>query len=792
MKSCILSLIFFSMVLFINYDIYPQNVSSIKGVVLDTKTQLPLNNVNVTVSDNSYSTVTDYEGKYFIQNIPFGTYQLVFSHVGYKSVQIKVKLNNVNTKKLNINLEQTAIPLGSVIVTSTKFEKEIRDVSLPIEVLDKDEILKSPGITPSDLLVEIPGVTLERDGIWATSVNIRGLSRSSLVTLIDGNRIETATDLSAGLSLINVNDISRIEVIKGATSSLYGTGALGGIINIITKSGGFSQNFLMNGTINSSYNSVNKGFDQNLSLQVSNPFFYTRINGSFEKAGNTQTPAGELQNSQFKDNSYSISLGFMPFEFQKLKINYQKYSANDVGIPGGYPLFPNQAEVKYTEISRDLFDAEYSIGNISKYLNNVSLKYYNQNIYRFVENIPFITQTSQQKIINVQKITPNARHYTNGLQLQTNWSLGNRNILITGFDIWQRKIDSRREKYLYVQNLDSTGNVINTVNQIIGEKPLPNAEYLSMGYYINDELILIKDKLQLNISGRVDQIKISNNEVKNPIYVIVNDVRNNNPANQLINWNSENDKNFSWSGNLGLLYKFSKDINATLDAARSFRSPSLEERYQYIDLGSLIRLGNPNLKPEDGYFMNLGIRIWKEKISVKGDLFYNYLKNLVAEVPGTYENRPARINENIGKAKLYGYDFQIQYNLFDDFVVYGSGAYVRGENVEEGSNLPAIPPLNGKLGFRTTIYNIVNINLSSTHFASQRHVAAGEFTTPGYVYYNLYLSSEKLNIGSVQILLNGGVENLFNNLYRNHLSTNRGLITAEPGRNFFLKLNLNW
>ncbi len=721
-----------------------------------------------------------------------GTYQLTFSHVGYKSIQIKVNLKNIEAKILKINLEQTAIPLGSVIVTSTKSEKEIKDVSLPIEVLNKDDILKSPGITPSDLLSEIPGVTLERDGIWATSINIRGLSRSSLVTLIDGNRVETATDLSAGLSLINPDNISRIEVIKGSSSSLYGTGALGGIVNIITKSGEFSQNFLMNGTINSSFNAVNNCFNQNLSLQVSNSFFYTRINGSFEKAGNTQTPAGELQNSQFKDNSYSISLGFMPFEFQKLKINYQKYKANDVGIPGGYPLFPSQAEVKYTDISRDLFDAEYSIGNISKSLNNVSLKYYNQNIYRFVENIPYITQTSPEKIINIKKITPNARHYTNGLQFQTNWSLGNRNILISGFDIWQRKIDSRRERYLSIQNLDTSGNVINTINQVVGEKPLPDAKYLSMGYYIQDEFILINDKLQLNLSGRVDQIKISNNEVKNPVYVIVNDVRNNNPPNQIINWNSENDKNFSWSGNLGFLYTLSKDIDITFDAARSFRSPSLEERYQYIDLGSLIRLGNPNLKPEDGYFMNLGLRVWKEKISVKGDLFYNYLKNLVAEVPGIYENRPARINENIGKAKLYGYDFQIQYNLYDDFVVYGSGAYVRGENVEEGSNLPAIPPLNGKLGFRTSLYDIVNIDLSSTFFASQKYVAAGEFTTPGYVYYNLYLSSNKLNISNVQIFLNGGIENMFNKLYRNHLSTNRGLNTAEPGRNFFLKLNLNW
>ena len=72
------------------------------------------------------------------------------------------------------------------------------------------------------------------DGPWATSINIRGLSENRLVILVDGHRVETATDLTASFSMIDVNDIERAEVIKGAQSSLYGTGAMGGIVNIIT------------------------------------------------------------------------------------------------------------------------------------------------------------------------------------------------------------------------------------------------------------------------------------------------------------------------------------------------------------------------------------------------------------------------------------------------------------------------------------------------------------------------------------------------------------------------------
>ncbi|HBG54593.1 MAG TPA: hypothetical protein DDW70_10370, partial [Rikenellaceae bacterium] len=63
------------------------------------------------------------------------------------------------------------------------------------------------------------------DGVWATNINVRGLSEDRLVILIDGNRVETATDLTASLSMVDVNDIEHVEVIKGAQSSLYGTGA---------------------------------------------------------------------------------------------------------------------------------------------------------------------------------------------------------------------------------------------------------------------------------------------------------------------------------------------------------------------------------------------------------------------------------------------------------------------------------------------------------------------------------------------------------------------------------------
>ena len=86
-----------------------------------------------------------------------------------------------------------------------------------------------------------PGIALVRDGMWETLVSIRGMTQYNIVMLIDNTRIETANDHAAALSLLNPFDIDRIEIVKGGSSALAGTGAFGGVVNIMTKNPSFSD-----------------------------------------------------------------------------------------------------------------------------------------------------------------------------------------------------------------------------------------------------------------------------------------------------------------------------------------------------------------------------------------------------------------------------------------------------------------------------------------------------------------------------------------------------------------------
>lgn len=778
------------------------SLAQIGGVVIDAESKEPLSNATVILKGDASKEAaqTNIKGEFYFSSVSKGTYLLTVSYIGYEKSELTIDTKtDRNLTKLNIALKSSPVNTGEIRVTSTRQEKLIKDVPLPIEIVSEETIARIPSNTVPDVLDKKPGLSLVRDGIWATDINIRGLSRYNVVTMIDGNRIETSVDIAARLSMIDVNNIDRIEVIKGGASAIYGTGATGGVLNVITKGGHFNNINFISGNFGGTYNSVNNSPEGNLNLNLGGKFWYLNFSGMARNAENTKTPQGDIPNSQFTDNNISLQAGISPVKNHELKLTFDNYFAKDVGIPGGNPLFPTAAVVRYPSQRMQTYSAEYKINDLIKPLKTISVKYYYEYILRDVENIPNQvtikpkTATTPKQRISVLSITPNARHYTNGAELQTEWKIADNNSLIAGIDAWRRSIDSKREKNQKIEVYDTAGvNIVNTIYKTIGEKPIPDADFLSIGGYAQDEMKFFEDKLKITISGRADNSKTTNSAAMNPVYEIVNGgARNYNPAGQVLLWNDNNVNEWSYSGNVGMLYNLVKDFDITFSFARSYRVPTPEERYQFIDLGSVVRVGNPNLTAEKGLFFDLGTRLWKDKCNLIADIFLNTFTDQVVEMPGTFEGRNALVKMNVGKSRLYGFDMSFMYNFYKTFVGYMDLSYVRGEDTENDVNLPQIPPLNGTIGVRTGILKYINLDLSATLFAEQNKIATGEISTPGYAIFNFYVSSMPINISNLtHITINAGIENILDKQYRNHLSTNRGMITSEPGRNFFVKANI--
>jgi hemoglobin/transferrin/lactoferrin receptor protein len=791
MKKHLLSLgvFFFS---FISFAL-SANSSRIVGTVVNGQTGELLPRANIIIVDTGFGTVSDHRGRFVLENVQAPAVLRV-TYMGFESLRIQVDTPQDQAEELKIVLQPTIVPLQNVIVTSNKFAQEADQVSYPLSVVRAEAINNTAPVTLSDVLDTEPGIALARDGIWGTHVSIRGLSRSNLVTLVDGNRIDTATDNAAGMSLVDVHDIERIEVIKGAASVLYGSGATGGAVNIITRDGWYQEQFYLTGHLASSFGSVNNMGSGWLTVNAGSSRWYAKLSGSLRQADDTQTPQGVLENSQFSDDNLSARLGIRLHPNHELLFNWQRYRATDVGIPGASPLFPSQAKVSYPQEDRDLASLEYVSRNLTDQLLKLSVKVFTQDILRDVLNNPYTVQSvpaqngQPAKRIHVLAIAPGATHKILGFQTQGDLQILPGHYLVAGLDGWEKRYEGWRTKTMRIDVLSPVDeSVMKSMSQTIGELPLPNSSYRSIGFYLQDQANLWSERLLLTLGARHDWIHIENDRALNPLYQILDGVRNDSPINQIVMWEASSAQNRSWSGTASLLMRLNPANDLTLTLSRSFRSPSLEERYQYIDLGNLLKIGDPELDPEDGRFIDFGWRFRALPMALSANVFLNQLDNLVVEMPGLYENRNALLKTNIGKAQLYGIDARADFALSSHFTAYAMMAYVNGQDRDSQKPLPAIAPLNGIVGVRGSLTPVFSFEMVSYLFATQDRLANGELRTPGYAIFDLYARSKAFKIAATDTRVILGIENVLDRSYRNHLATNRGYVTAEPGRNFVVQ-----
>jgi len=794
MKTC--KLLF---LLFISLNTFSQN-NKVEGVVMDSNTNEKLGGVHVQfigkTLTNKYYAITNLHGEFIISDIKNGDYQILTSYVGYQNTQQNLTIDS--NKKLDLFLEKELIDIGEVIVSSMRQEKRIKDIPVPLEIVNQKQIELSSSFTASDVLEQEPGVSMARDGVWATGINIRGLNQQRIVMLVDGNRIETATDLMASMSFFDVDDIERIEVIKGASSSLYGTGAMGGIVNVISKGAYFNSSKYFNGSVNAGYSSVNELFTRKLTFKSGSERWYASVSGSMRDAENVNTPEGIILNSQFEDKSLSASFGLKVKENHTFELKYQYFDADNVGIPGGDAL-PGPSTATYKDAKRQMVSANYEIKNISESFKSLNFRYFHQYIVRDVELFPNISTPTATSITTPERFTPSGDHTTDGAQIQSDWSFSENNNFIVGIDVWRRKLETSRDKYIRVDVLDSIGDIVTTNNIVRGETPIPNSCFGSAGLYLQNEQKFLNDDLRLIVGGRFDGIRIANEQAFDYDYLVMNGTRNDSPPNQRITFEENEEYKISWSANLGILYALTDDLDFSLNAGRSFRAPSLEESFKYIDLGSMVRLGDPNLDPEEGYSLDIGMRVWKPKFQFKVNGFVNWLSDMIVEEQGEFiysyttgvvDTIPALINANVDEARLYGVDLSFQYNLYKSFVVHGAGSYVRGENLKNDTSLPLITPANGRIGIRYQLPKYFGVDLVAIGFADQDKIADGETETKGFARFDLRLNSSLIEIDFAKIQFFGGVENIGDRAYTNHLATNRGAISIEPGRNFYIKMKV--
>lgn len=284
----------------------------------------PLELVNVGIAGTAYGAVSDSQGQFTIENIPFGTYDLGVSIIGYSRQMVKVTLSAAQANlTINFNLKESTNSLEQVVVTGTRTAKKITNSPVIVDIISSAVLENTQSVSLSEGLKYQPGLRVETNCQTCnyTQLRMNGLKGGYSQILINSRPIFSPLTGLYGMEQLPANMIERIEVVRGGGSALYGAGAVGGTVNVITKAP-------ENGAFDFGYTHQNiKGANEhilsgNTTLLTENEnagatfFINKRKRDWWDANGDNFSEAPALENS-----SFGTTLFFRPSENQKIDVN---------------------------------------------------------------------------------------------------------------------------------------------------------------------------------------------------------------------------------------------------------------------------------------------------------------------------------------------------------------------------------------------------------------------------------------------------------------------------------------
>lgn len=230
--------IYFFILLFCASGLFSQNGKGIiSGKIISSNTQEGLPGANIQIEGTLLGASADLKGNFIIRNVPVGKHVLKITMIGYeKKVLDDVQVKRNQTARISVKLKETVIGMNPVVVTASKRRQDLSLTPHSISVLSNTEIIQRAPLRLDQALESVSGVNFVEG-----SISIRGSTGytrgigSRVLLLIDGVPLMISDTNEINWNLLPILDVEQVEVIKGAGSALYGSNALGGIVNVITR-----------------------------------------------------------------------------------------------------------------------------------------------------------------------------------------------------------------------------------------------------------------------------------------------------------------------------------------------------------------------------------------------------------------------------------------------------------------------------------------------------------------------------------------------------------------------------
>lgn len=212
---------------------------TLRGKVVNQANRAPLAGAVVALRETNFRTQSGEGGVFVIRGVPSGEYTVTATYIGFAPSSSRVTIQPGETVEVEIGMQPTAVNLRELVVTASKTETEVRDVPAAVSVVSGAEIEESGATNFTQAVKTIPGVSAGSFGENFNSVQLRGLPRfgsenEAVLILLDGIP-QTDARNSAQLLTLPIDNLDRVELVKGPNSALYGRTAIGGVVNIITQ-----------------------------------------------------------------------------------------------------------------------------------------------------------------------------------------------------------------------------------------------------------------------------------------------------------------------------------------------------------------------------------------------------------------------------------------------------------------------------------------------------------------------------------------------------------------------------
>ena len=709
--------------------------ANIFGHIISTADGEHIPFINVLVKDSRIGTITDASGHYILTNIPIGEHTLIVSGLGFETKAIDFSIQAKQTIEIDVEVVPTDINLDAIVITSSPTASGFRyqpDMSYMGE-----ELQKRSEISFGEMLNNSPGVAMRSMGSTPARPVIRGMDGDRILVLENGERMGDISETSADHSIaLDPLAASRVEVIRGPASLLYGSSALGGVINIMTTDipdrwdegsrGVFSlQGATMNG--------MGAGFGR---YTYGDETWAATGRVAYRQSSDITTPDGVIHGTSMSNLDAAAGYGFK----SKNKSGGLSFSlANQVyEIPEHIEIPEEGVEIQMQRLA------------LQGRMNIERKGFFDKAQVRFNA-----TRMNQQEV--EYEWIDGDRDDEVELEYEKYSLSSTATIQHKPFSFFDRGAVGIN---LHAHNMDVRGEDAYT----------PGEVRVNLGAFTFQEIPL-SNKMRLQAGLRID--------FQHTSAIFGDDTPFANGKRNALNY----------TGSLGFNHRPIEGLEVGGQFARSHRNPSVEELYANgVHLGAgVYEIGNINLKDEVGQGGDFFIRWTNEILEVELASFVNVFRNyIIFEPTGNFDPESGYpIFQYSGdEARLMGAELSAKLRPFNGFEIGLGSDFVDGRRITNGKEyLPFIPP------FRITAsveydFKAGWIGANMVSAAKQDRVAPDEEETDGYTIIGLSAGYRLSKYGRHILILR--VDNLLNQRYRDHLSRIEDRNFPMPGRNISL------